>query len=119
MLLARRKREHRKETFDVSHCTHPESSFKAGDIMLLHNTILDANMSVKLHYKWIGPYRIRMVIPGRGTYTLKELDSTVQTGTISGNRIKHFCQRHGNPIETYDAPPIVNDTLSMVEDAIY
>ncbi len=60
-----------------------------------------------------------MAIPGRGTYTLEELDSTVRTGTISGNRIKYFCQRHGNPIETYDAPLIVNDTLSMVKDVIY
>ncbi len=90
MLSARRKRECRKETFDASHRTHLEFSFKAGDIVLLHDTILDANMSVKLHYKWIGPYRIRMVIPGKGTYTLEELDSTVQTGTITGNRIKHL-----------------------------
>ncbi len=119
MLSARRKREHRKETFDASHRTHPESPFKAGDIVLLHDTILDANMSVKLYYKWIGPYRIRTVTPGRGIYTLEELDGTIRTGTISGNRIKHFCQQHSNPIETYDTPPIVNDTLSMVEDAIY
>ncbi len=77
MLSARRKRECRKETFDISHRTHPESSFKASDIVLLHDTILDANMLVKLHYKWIGPYRIRTVILGKGTYTLKELDGTI------------------------------------------
>ncbi len=51
MLSARRKRECGKETFDASHRTHPESSFKAGNIVLLHDTILDINMSVKLHYK--------------------------------------------------------------------
>ncbi len=51
MLLARRKREHRKETFNVSHRTHPESSFKAGNIVLLHDTILDINILVKLYYK--------------------------------------------------------------------
>ncbi len=77
MLLARRKREYRKETFDTSHRTHPEFSFKASDIVLLHDTILDANMSVKLHYKWIGPYKIRTVISGKGIYTLKELDGTI------------------------------------------
>ncbi len=58
MLSARYKREHRKETFDVNYYTHPESSFKTSDIVLLYDTILDANMSVKLHFKWIGLYKI-------------------------------------------------------------
>ncbi len=77
MLLVRRKREHRKETFNVNHYTHPESSFKASDIILLHDTILDTNISVKLYFKWIGPYKIWTVVPGKGTYTLEELDSMV------------------------------------------
>ncbi len=92
MLLARRKREHRKETFNTNHHTYPEFSFKADNIVLLHDTILDANISVKLYYKWIGPYKIRMVILGKGIYTFKELDGTIWTGTITGNRIKHLCQ---------------------------
>ncbi len=77
MLSARRKREHGKEAFNVNHRTHPESSFKAGNIVVLHDTVLDANMSVKLYYKWIGPYKIWTAIPGKGTYTLKELDDMI------------------------------------------
>ncbi len=47
-------------------------------------------MSVKLYYKWIDPYKIWTVISEKGIYTLKELDGIVQTGTITGNRIKYL-----------------------------
>ncbi len=55
----------------------------------------------------------------KGIYTLKELNSTVQIGTIAGNRIKHFLQWQENFTSIYDAALIANDTLNIVEDAIY
>ncbi len=98
---------------------HLESSFKAGDIVLLYDTVLDANMSVKLYYKWIGPYKIQTAILDKGTYTLKELDSTVQIGTITSNRIKHLHQQQGNFTKTYDVPSVINGTLSRIEEVIH
>ena len=118
MLLARRKREQGKEAFDATHRTHAEGSFKVGDIVLLHNTILDANMSVKLHFKWMGPYKIRTAIPEKGTYTLEELDGTVRSGTVAGNRLKHLQLRKSDPARTYEAPLQVSNTLSQMDEAV-
>ncbi len=77
MLLARRKREYRKEIFNVNYHTHLEVSFKAGNIVLLHNIVLDTNISVKLYFKWISLYKIWTVILDKGTNNLEELDSTI------------------------------------------
>lgn len=90
ILSVQRKREQAKEAFDKDHPTRPEGSLKAKDIVLLHNTVLDTNMSAKLDYKWIGPYRIKKAWPQKGTYKLEELDGTEKAGTVAGNRLKLF-----------------------------
>ncbi len=59
------------------------------------------------------------MISGKSIYTLKELDSMIQIGTVTGNRIKHLYQQQDNSTEMYDAPPIVNNTLSIVKNVIH
>ena len=47
----------------------------------------------KLKYRWSGPYRIREVIPDKGSYFLEELDGTLKESPVHGNRLKKFWLR--------------------------
>lgn len=47
----------------------------------------------KLGYKWLGPYQISEANSLKGTYILAELDGTLLSGTIAGNRPKKFVPR--------------------------
>jgi hypothetical protein len=50
LLAIRRYREQGKEVFNKSHVLRPPRYFSIGDIILLHNTRLDNDYSVKLYY---------------------------------------------------------------------
>lgn len=93
-LRLRRVREEGKERFDATHVLHAEP-FKAGDIVLLHNTMREADMSreQKMHFRWLGPYRVKEAIAQKGTYILEELNGEKLGGTIAGNRLKKFHAR--------------------------
>ena len=69
----------------------------AKDIVLRHDaqSEIDKSSDRKLAYKWYGPYRIKTVVPEKGTYTLEELDGTLLPGTFAGNRLKKFVKRKG------------------------
>jgi hypothetical protein len=72
-----------------------QAEIKEGDLVLQHNSIAEIDMSQarKLSYKWLSPYKVWKAIPDKGTYFLKEFDSTELAGSYSSNRLKKFVQR--------------------------
>ena len=117
-LRLRRVREEGKERFDATHVLHAEP-FKVGNLVLLHNTMREADMSSeqKMHFRWLGPYKIKQAIPLKGTYILEELNGEVLGGTVAGNRLKRF---HSRPEEPKCAGPLarsselLNRTISEI-----
>jgi hypothetical protein len=104
-LRLRRNREQKKENFDSTHVLHPEP-FQVGDLVLLHNTQREGDMTreQKMRFRWLGPYRVTKAIPEKGTYILAELDGAELGGTVAGNRLKKFHVRETNPIEDFAYP---------------
>jgi hypothetical protein len=47
----------------------------------------------KLFYKWLSLYKVQKAIPNKGTYFLKEFDSTELASSYSSNCLKKFIQR--------------------------
>jgi len=90
----RRLREQGKEHFDTTHALHT-TPFKAGEMVLLHNTMRAGDMSrdQKMQFRWLGPYRVKEAIALKGTYTLEELNGAELGGTVAGNRLKRFYVR--------------------------
>jgi len=68
---------------------------KVGDLVLLHDTEREKSYvpQDKKGYRWQGPYRVREVIPNKGSYFLEELDGTPMTDPIHGHRLKRFWLR--------------------------
>lgn len=91
-LLLRRMRMQGKDLFDDTHQIRGEP-LAVDDLVLLYDSQREANMSIKLAFKWLGPYRIAEIVPEKGTYLLKELNGTRLSGSIAGNRLKRFHPR--------------------------
>jgi hypothetical protein len=64
-------------------------------MVLLHNTMRSGDMSreQKMHFRWLGPYRVKEAVPLKGTYVLEELNGAKLGGTVAGNRLKKFHPR--------------------------
>ena len=90
----RRSRRKYKAQFDKVHRRRKEV-LKVGDMVLLHNTVLDKEWSKKLDNRWLGPYLIREARLDVGTYLLSELDGAKLNGVYAGDRLKRFFQREG------------------------
>jgi hypothetical protein len=93
-LRQRRKREEGKEYFDRTRRIRAEP-IRAGDLVLLHNTQREKDMTRqnKLNFRWLGPYRVVHANPNKGSFTLAEVDGTELGGTVAGNRLKLFHPR--------------------------
>ena len=103
LLSVRRHREEGKEVFDNAHVLRPAGYFSIGDMVLLHDTKLDNDLSAKLRYRWKGPYRIFGASQSIGTFVLSELDGTLRAGTVAASRLKKFVSR-GSPLQnSYDS----------------
>ena len=65
------------------------------DLVLFYDLQREANILIKLAFKWLGLYCIAEVIPEKSTYFLKKLNGTQLRSTIAGNRLKrfHLCQQ--------------------------
>ena len=85
-LHLQRMRLEGKERHDEKHGIRHEE-LAPGDIVLLHNTRREKDMSRKLAFKWLGPCRITDAIKDKGTYMLEELDGSQLSGTFAGNRL--------------------------------
>ena len=64
-----------------------------GSIVLLHDTRRKKDMSQKLAFKWLGPYRIYNAVGEKGTYMLEEPNGSRLAGTFTGDRLKKFHPR--------------------------
>ena len=87
-----RIRQERKEQHDEKHGIQQEE-LAMGSIVLLHDTRRKKDMSQKLAFKWLGPYRIYHTVEGKVTYMLEELDGLHLAGTFAGHRLKKFHPR--------------------------
>ena len=61
-----------------------------GDLVLLHNTVLQHSHFSKLDDEWRGPYRIREIPENSTFYCLEELDGVPLAASFAGNRLKCF-----------------------------
>jgi hypothetical protein len=91
--LRMQKKEYWDEHKEIQH-----DEFRAGDLVLLWDSVREIDMSRirKLDPRWLGPYRISQNKPSqgeRGTYRLEDLDGTTFRYTTPGWRLKLFQQR--------------------------
>ncbi|MGQ3285766.1 RNase H-like domain-containing protein [Bosea sp. (in: a-proteobacteria)] len=63
-----------------------------GDIVLIHESQLLKQFSHKLDDRWRGPYRILQKYEN-GSYQVQELDGSMLTEVVSGDRLKIFKER--------------------------
>jgi len=87
-------RTRNKEYFDAKRRLRKsvDQQIKIGDLVLLHNTSIQKSHNKKLEDNWFGPYRVREVTDS-GYYRIEELDGTILTESIAGNRLKRFFTR--------------------------
>ena len=85
-------------------------------VVLLHDIRRKKDMSQKLSFKWLEPYRICNAAKDRGTYMLEELDGLYLSGTFAGDRRKKFHSRqrlhldHASNLD-YEKLPNLDDFL--------
>src|SRR4030095_13441001 len=83
-----------KSDFDASKRMRTAAQeLHVGDLVLLHNTVLQHSHSRKLDDKWRGPFRIREIPENSTFYRLEELDGTPLAASFAGNRLKRFFTR--------------------------
>ena len=87
-----RMRQKGKKRHDLKHGIRDEE-LAIGSIVLLHDTRREKNISRKLSFKWLWPYRICDAIKDKGTYILEELDGLRLAGTFADDRLKKFHPR--------------------------
>lgn len=108
-----RMRQEGKERHDEKHGIQHEK-LAMGSIVLLHNTRRKKDMSQKLAFKWLGPYRIYHAVEGKGTYMLEELDGSRLAGTFAGDRLKKLHPRHRLRLDR--TPDLDQEVVPNLED---
>src|SRR5271155_5078787 len=111
-LRVRRKREAGKEAFDDHHSIR-KREVKEGDLVLLHNSARQKDMSrqAKMSFRWLGPYRVLSVNAVKGSYRLKELNGAPLQGSVAGNRIKKFFLRDTEANEDDTVIPVYDQPI--------
>ena len=102
-----------KEQHDLKHGIRQEE-LAIGNIVLLHDTRREKDMSRKLSFKWLGPYRICDAIKDKGTYILEELDGSQLAGTFAGDRLKKFHPRQ--QLQLDHAPNLDHEEIPTLDD---
>ena len=101
----------RKERHDLKYGIGKEK-LAVESIVLLHDTRREKDMSQKLLFKWLGPYRICNAVKDKGTYVIEELDKLRLAGTFAGDRLKKFHLRqqlqldHVPDLDLEEKPPL-------------
>lgn len=115
LLRVRRQREASKEPYDDAHRVRTEE-FAAEDIVLLWDARREVNKSsaVKLHPRWLGPYKIVTVTESFGSYRIAELDGAILKGTFAGKRLKKLKLRQD--VDGQDLP--AKAPTSVIEPAV-
>ena len=112
-LHLQRMRLEGKERHDDKHSIRVEE-LTVGQIVLLHDTRREKDMSRKLSFKWLGPYRICDVVKDKGTYMLEELDGSRLAGTFAGDRLKKFHPRQRLHLD--HAPNLDHEELPNLDE---
>ena len=102
-----------KERHDDKHSIRVEE-LTVGHVVLLHDTRREKDMSRKLSFKWLGPYRICDAVKDKGTYMLEELDGSRLSGTFAGDRLKRFHPRQRLHLD--HAPDLDLEELPKLDD---
>ena len=115
-------KERHDEKYGIRH-----KELASGDTVLLHNTRREKDMSRKLAFKWLGPYRICDLVKDKGTYMLEELDGSRLAGTFAADRLKKFHPRqrpqldHAPDLDDEEIPTLdrflTDDSASDLSDA--
>ena len=99
-----------KERHDEKHGIRVEE-LAVGQVVLLHDTRREKDMSRKLSFRWLGPYRITDAVNEKGTYMLEELNGSRLAGTFAGDRLKKF-----HPRQRLHAPNLDLEELPNLDD---
>ena len=91
---------------------------KLGDMVLLHNIVLDKQESRKLDNRWMGPYLIRVARLDLGTYLLDELDGTELSGVYAVDRLNRFFQREGIELEDKEVDKEEDNDNNTSEESV-
>ena len=113
VLHLQRMRLEGKERHDEKHGIRNEE-LAIGSIVLLHDTRREKDMSQKLAFKWLGPYRIHDAVKEKGTYLLEELDGSRLAGTFAGDRLKKFHPRQQLRLDR--APDLDQEVVPTLEN---
>ena len=97
------------EKYDIRH-----KELAANDVVLLHDTRREKDMSHKLAFKWLGPYRICNSVKDKGTYMLEELDGSRLAGTFAGDRLKKFHPRQRLQLD--NAPDLGEEEIPTLDN---
>ncbi len=81
---------------------------------MLHDTRREKDMSRKLSFKWLGPYRICDAIKDKGMYILEELDGSRLAGTFAGDRLKKFHPRQ--QLQLDHTPNLDHEEIPTLDD---
>ena len=101
-----------KERYDERHGIRQEE-LAMGSIVLLHDTRHEKDMSQKLAFQWLGPYRIYHAVEEKRTYLL-ELDGSRLAGTFAGDRLKKFHPRQRLHLD--HTPDLDQEVVPTLED---
>ena len=112
-LHLQRMRLEGKERHDLKYGIR-EEELAIGSIVLLHDTRREKDMSRKLAFKWLGPYRISDAVRDKGTYMLEELDGSQLAGTFAGDRLKKFHPRQRLHLD--HAPNLDHEELPNLDE---
>lgn len=112
-LHIQRMRLEGKERHDKKHGIRHEE-LAPGDIVLLHDTRREKDMSRKLAFKWLGPYQICDLVKDKGTYMLEELDGLRLASTFAGDRLKKFHPRQRLQLD--HAPDLDHEEIPTLDD---
>ena len=110
-----------KEQHDLKHGIR-EEELAIGSIVLLLDTRRKKDMSRKLSFKWLGPYRTCDSIKDKGTYILEELDGSRLADTFAGDILKEFHPRQRLQLDhapnlDHEEIPTLNDFLEGGSDS--
>ena len=87
-----------------------EQTYKVGDLVLRHDTAQAKTHTGKLLPKWIGPFRICMVL-GKGVYRLSTLDGVEDDKPINAKRLKLY-HKH----DTWEPRVIIEHVVPPLSD---
>lgn len=93
-----------------------EEELVIGSIVLLYNTKRENDISQKLSYKWLRPYKICDMVKNKGIYIFEKFDRLWLAGTFAGDRLKKFHPRQWLQLDY--APNLNNQKILTLNDIL-